>query len=130
MRRMPGRLLHVVGQRLAGTRPSQNSSCPLLQAQSWQDWSTFLLDGIEVVRIEPQGLKDSGSDLRGFDKAGHCAGMEVGIRHQQHDVGIVVRETAVFRLFLRASGVDYADVRLHDDIWSPRVAVGRYPGRV
>src|SRR6266852_2879663 len=46
---------------------------PLLEAQSWKDWSTFLLDGIESARVEPQGLKDSGSYLFRFDKAGHGA---------------------------------------------------------
>ena len=66
---------------------------------TWQDRSSFFLDGVEFAGIESQRLKDGGSYLGGFDEAGHRTRCETRIRKQHDHVGIVVRKAAVLLLF-------------------------------
>ena len=123
----------------AGTSPTRTSgragritTAPapraLLKAQSRQDWRALLLNGVEAAGIEAQCLKDSGSDLRGLDEAGHRLRLQARIRNQDHLVSIVLCEAAVLCVLLVTSRVDRSGVRLHDNVGCARSPFGGRPG--
>jgi len=84
---------------------------------------------MQAVRIESECPQDSGSHLSGFHRADHCFCLQALIGYQHHNVGIVVSEAAVLGLFFGAGRVNYADVRLHNDVRRSRVQ-RRQPGSV
>ena len=102
----------------------------LLKAQSRQDCRTLFSNGVKAAGIEAQCLEDCGSDLRGPHEGGHRARIKTRIRNQHHHIGIVVRKTAMLRMFRVASRIHYSDVRLHDNVGRARVAIRRQAGFV
>src|ERR1700719_1122003 len=88
----------------------------IAEFQTRQNWRAFLPDGIEFTRIQAHKLENGRCDLHRLDPARDGPRLNTGVRYQQHHVGIVKGETAVLFLFFRAAGVNYTDVRGHDDI--------------
>src|SRR5207344_1570647 len=76
---------------------------------------------LQAVRIETQSLQDRRRDLHGLHRAGDCFWREVRVRQEHHHVGVVMRETTMFRQLLCAAGIRNADVRGHDDVWRTRI---------
>ncbi len=93
----------------------------LVEIQPGQDWSAFLPDRIEAVRVEAQQLKDGGGDLHRLHEARDRLAVKIRVRDEQHHVGVVVRKAAVLGLLLEASGVHHAHVGYHDDVRRTRV---------
>src|SRR5215469_11871409 len=83
---------------------------------------TFLANGIQAIGIKTQDLEDRRSYLSGFHKAVNGPSVDARVRYQQHDVGIIPCEPAVFGLLFVVSGIHHADVWNHDDIGSTRIA--------
>ena len=92
------------------------------EIETRQDRRAFFLDGIEVVRIKTQELKNCGRHLSGFHKTVEGPMFELGIRYKQHHVSIVPCEAAVLGLLFRASRVNHAHVRQDDDIGGAGIA--------
>src|SRR5579863_9908870 len=79
------------------------------------------MNGIQGGRIDAQGLQDGRCHLGRAHRFPDRGSLEARMGKQQDDVGIVMREPAVLRLFGVAAGVSDADVRGHNDVWRTRV---------
>src|SRR5579864_561116 len=79
-------------------------------------------DPIESIRVESQSFENGWRDLCGL--YGRCEGFgsDPRVRYQNHHVGVVVGEAAMFRLLLRAAGIGHANIRSDDDIRGARVS--------
>src|SRR6266850_3669219 len=98
--------------------------------QSRKDRCAFYSHGLELVGVESQGGENGGSNLGGFHRAGDRPGVKSGVRYENPHVGVVVREPTMLGLLLSARRVNYAHVRLDDDIRRSRIALRREAGRV
>ena len=86
-----------------------------------QNGSALNTNGIQLARIQVERFQDGWSNLGGAHAGVDCLGLEGGIGHQQNDIGVVMGEAAVLRLFLGAAGVSNADIRGDDDVRRARV---------
>ena len=86
--------------------------------------STGVPSAFTAVRADgfnPRALTMVGATCVVAVSAKTVCGLKAWMRHQQHDVGIVMREPAMIRDHRRAAGVGYADVRGDDNIRRPRI---------
>ena len=111
---MPGTLRQLAGSRFIGN--------------TGKDSGAFEAYAIKLLGLETKNLKDSRPDLYGADIGGNPFRRVGWIREQNHYIGVVVRETAMFGKFLCATGVDHAGLRLNSDIWSTWIAIRGSPG--
>lgn len=88
----------------------------LLELNRRQDARSFNANGIKGLRIDTQGLENGRRHLGGTDGGFYRRRREARFRQQQNDVGVVMRESAVFRLLRGAAGVRNTHVGSHDDI--------------
>ncbi len=93
----------------------------LPEVDGGQNACSFGADGVELVGIDAEGLEDCGSDLGCANFRKDCSCVEARVGKQEHDVGVVMGESAVLGELLAAAGVDDADIRGHDNIRSARI---------
>src|SRR5690348_9974223 len=76
---------------------------------------------IEFTGSETEALKDRWSDLASLHLVGHSSRCKPRIRHQQHDVAVVVGETAVLGDLLGSTGISDANVGRYNDVRRARI---------
>jgi hypothetical protein len=62
--------------------------------------------------------------------AGDSLAIGARMRDEQHHIGVVAGESAMFRQLSRTSGVGHADVECHDNVRGPGITIGRDSGLV
>src|ERR1700733_8533969 len=99
---------------------------PELRPNLRQNRRAFSPHGIEGCRVQTQSFQDRWRDLCGRSAVEDCLWLETWMRHQQHDIGVVMCKATVISDHRRASGVGYAYIRSHNDVWCPRI-LPRFP---
>ena len=92
-----------------------------IEVDAGKDGGSFEADAVKCARIEAERAQDGGRDLVGADVRVDGVRMEGGVGEQEHDVGIVVGEAAMFLELLVAAGVGDADVGCDDDVGGARI---------
>src|SRR3979490_2693140 len=90
----------------------------------------FLLNRLQILRIESQSFEYGRRDLGSLDWTGHRERCQRRIRQQHHYVRVVMGETAMFRELLAAARIDHPDIRSNYYIRCPRIPVWRQAGKI
>ena len=102
----------------------------VVEVESWQRLRAFQASSVQCVGIESESFQNGRSHLHGFDGAGDSLAIEARMRDEQHHIGVVAGESAMFRQLSRTSGVGHADVGCHDNVRGPGITIGRDSGLV
>jgi hypothetical protein len=111
-----------------GTNPRSQPALPVIakvQRHTGAHLRVLLLNGLELVRIQPKSFQNRRSDLQGFDRCRDGLGLEARVRQQQHNVIVVMCETSVLSEFLGAAGVGSGDIWSNEDVRRAWIAGGR-----